>query len=64
MSAKEGWDIISRSYQQKTKISLKDVRYGPISAGERTLAFCLKFASSIGSASVIRLFAHSSMEIH
>jgi len=37
MSAKEGWDIISRSYQRKTKISLKDVHYGPISAGEREL---------------------------
>ena len=37
MSAKEGWDIISRSYQQKTRISLEDVHYGPISAGEREL---------------------------
>jgi ubiquinone/menaquinone biosynthesis C-methylase UbiE len=37
MSAKKGWNIISRSYQQKTKISLKDVHYGPISAGERKL---------------------------
>ena len=37
MSAKKGWNIISRSYQQKTRISLEDVHYGPISAGEREL---------------------------
>ena len=36
-SAKKGWNIISRSYQQKTRISLEDVHYGPISAGEREL---------------------------
>ncbi len=32
--AKRGWNIISRSYQKKTKISLEDVHYGPISPGE------------------------------
>lgn len=37
MSAKKGWDIISRSYQWKTRISIEDVHYGPISAGEREL---------------------------
>jgi ubiquinone/menaquinone biosynthesis C-methylase UbiE len=37
MSARKGWDIISRSYQLKTKISLEDVHYGPISPGELEL---------------------------
>jgi ubiquinone/menaquinone biosynthesis C-methylase UbiE len=37
MSAKEGWNIISRSYQKKTSISLEDVHYGPISPGESEL---------------------------
>lgn len=37
MSAKEGWDIISKSYQEETRISLEDVHYGPISAGESEL---------------------------
>lgn len=36
-SAKKGWNVISRSYQRKTKISLENVHYGPISAGEREL---------------------------
>lgn len=36
-SAKKGWNIISRSYQRKTRISLEDVHYGPISAGEKEL---------------------------
>jgi ubiquinone/menaquinone biosynthesis C-methylase UbiE len=37
MSVKKGWNMISRSYQAKTTISLKDVHYGPISPGERKL---------------------------
>ncbi len=37
MSAKKGWEIISRSYQKSTKISLQDVHYGPISPGESEL---------------------------
>ena len=37
MSAKKGWNVISKSYQRKTRISLDDVHYGPISAGEREL---------------------------
>jgi ubiquinone/menaquinone biosynthesis C-methylase UbiE len=37
MLAKKGWNIISRSYQEKTRISLKDVHYGPISPGESEL---------------------------
>ena len=37
MSAKEGWNIISRGYQEKTRISLEDVHYGPISPGESEL---------------------------
>lgn len=37
MLAKKGWNIISRSYQEKTKISLEDVHYGPISPGESEL---------------------------
>lgn len=37
MSAKEGWNIISRGYQEKTRISLEDVHYGPISPGELEL---------------------------
>lgn len=37
MSAKNGWDIISQAYQLKTKISLEDVHYGPLSAGENEL---------------------------
>jgi len=36
-SAKKGWNIISRSYQEKTTISLEDVHYGPISPGESKL---------------------------
>jgi ubiquinone/menaquinone biosynthesis C-methylase UbiE len=36
-SAKKGWNLISRSYQKKTRISLDDVHYGPISAGESNL---------------------------
>ena len=35
--AREGWNIISRGYQKKTRISLKDVHYGPISPGESEL---------------------------
>ncbi len=37
MSAKKGWNIISRGYQKKTRISLEDVHYGPISPGELEL---------------------------
>ena len=37
MSAKNGWNIISRFYQAKTTISLEDVHYGPISPGESEL---------------------------
>jgi ubiquinone/menaquinone biosynthesis C-methylase UbiE len=37
MSAREGWNTISRSYQEKTRISLEDVHYGPISLGESEL---------------------------
>jgi len=37
MSAKKGWNIISRSYQEETRISLEDVHYGPISPGESEL---------------------------
>jgi len=37
MSAKNGWNIVSRSYQKKTTISLEDVHYGPISPGESEL---------------------------
>lgn len=36
-SSKTGWNIISKSYQARTRISLDDVHYGPISAGEREL---------------------------
>jgi ubiquinone/menaquinone biosynthesis C-methylase UbiE len=37
MLAKKGWNVISRNYQKKTLISLKDVHYGPISFGESEL---------------------------
>jgi ubiquinone/menaquinone biosynthesis C-methylase UbiE len=37
MLAKKGWNMISQSYQEKTKISLEDVHYGPISPGESEL---------------------------
>ncbi len=37
MSARKGWNIISRSYQRKTRISLEDVHYGPLSEGESEL---------------------------
>jgi len=37
MLAKKGWNIISRSYQRETRISLDDVHYGPISPGETEL---------------------------
>lgn len=37
MSARNGWNIVSRSYQAKTTISLEDVHYGPISPGESEL---------------------------
>ena len=36
-SARNGWNIISKSYQKKTHISLEDVHYGPLSAGESGL---------------------------
>jgi len=37
MLVKKGWNVISQSYQEKTRISLKDVHYGPISSGESGL---------------------------
>lgn len=37
MLAKKGWNIISRSYQEETRISLDDVHYGPVSPGETEL---------------------------
>ena len=37
MLAKKGWNTIAQSYQRKTKISLEDVHYGPISPGESEL---------------------------
>jgi len=37
MSVRNGWNIVSRSYQAKTTISLEDVHYGPISPGESEL---------------------------
>jgi ubiquinone/menaquinone biosynthesis C-methylase UbiE len=37
MSARAGWNIISIAYQGKTRISLEDVHWGPISAGESEL---------------------------
>jgi SAM-dependent methyltransferase len=36
-SSKTGWNLLSKSYQTRTRISLDDVHYGPISAGEREL---------------------------
>ncbi|MDH5482427.1 MAG: methyltransferase domain-containing protein [Candidatus Bathyarchaeota archaeon] len=37
MSTRKGWNLISRRYQEKTRISLEDVHYGPISPGELEL---------------------------
>ncbi|UCG36633.1 MAG: methyltransferase domain-containing protein [Candidatus Bathyarchaeota archaeon] len=37
MSAKRGWNTISKAYQKNVKISLEDIHYGPISPGERDL---------------------------
>lgn len=37
MSAKKGWNIISRIYQKTVRISLEDIHYGPISPGESEL---------------------------
>ncbi|PIX31476.1 class I SAM-dependent methyltransferase, partial [Candidatus Bathyarchaeota archaeon CG_4_8_14_3_um_filter_42_8] len=37
MSAKRGWNIISKDYQSSVRISLDDVHYGPISSGEKEL---------------------------
>jgi len=37
MSAKRGWNIISKDYQSSVRISLDDVHYGPISPGEKEL---------------------------
>lgn len=37
MSAKSGWNRISKAYQASVKISLDDVHYGPISPGETEL---------------------------
>ena len=35
--SKTGWNLLSKSYQTRTKIALDDVHYGPISPGERDL---------------------------
>ena len=37
ISVKNSWNIISRHYQARTRISLDDVHYGPISPGEKEL---------------------------
>jgi SAM-dependent methyltransferase len=37
MSAKKGWNTISRDYQASVKISLDDVHYGPMAPGEKEL---------------------------
>lgn len=37
MSAKKGWNTISKLYQKTVRISLDDVHYGPISPGESEL---------------------------
>ena len=37
MSARKGWNIISKDYQSAVRISLDDVHYGPISPGEKEL---------------------------
>ena len=37
MSARKGWNIISKAYQADIRISLDDVHYGPISPGESEL---------------------------
>lgn len=37
ISVKNSWNILSRHYQAKTRISVKDVHYGPISPGEKEL---------------------------
>lgn len=37
MSAKKGWNTISKAYQESVRISLEDVHYGPISPGEKEL---------------------------
>jgi|GEM_PF-6630077 len=35
MSAKKGWNIISKDYQASVRISLDDVHYGPMAPGEK-----------------------------
>ena len=37
MSARDGWNLISKAYQKNIRVSLEDVHYGPISPGEREL---------------------------
>ena len=37
LSAKIGWDLISKAYQENIRVSLEDVHYGPISPGEREM---------------------------
>jgi SAM-dependent methyltransferase len=51
MSAKEGWNIISKTYQGKTRISLDDVHYGPISPGESEL----KLLGNVGGKDVLEI---------
>jgi ubiquinone/menaquinone biosynthesis C-methylase UbiE len=50
-SAKNGWNIISESYQKKTRISLEDVHYGPLSAGEREL----KLLENVGDKDILEI---------
>jgi len=37
MTAKKGWNIISKDYQASVRISLDDVHYGPMAPGEKEL---------------------------
>jgi len=37
MSARKGWNVISKGYQSSVRISLDDVHYGPISPGEKEM---------------------------
>lgn len=51
MLAKKGWNIISEGYQKKTKISLEDVHYGPISPGESEL----KLLGNVGDKDILEM---------
>ncbi|UCD97094.1 MAG: class I SAM-dependent methyltransferase [Candidatus Bathyarchaeota archaeon] len=37
MSARDGWNLISKAYQNNIRVSLEDVHYGPASPGEREM---------------------------